>query len=62
MDSMSIRLRNCLINEGITLEEAKSWSDLDLLRIRNFGRKCLQELRTLEPRSTRARVMPGGYR
>jgi DNA-directed RNA polymerase alpha subunit len=48
VERMSVRLRNCLINEGITAQEAKSWSDRELLTIRNFGQKCLLELRALE--------------
>jgi hypothetical protein len=49
-----IRLRNCLVNTGITPEEAKSWSDRDLLSIPRFGQGCLAEMYALGLRSTGA--------
>lgn len=43
---LSVRCYNCLRNEGIlTIEYAEKVSDATLLRIPNFGRKSLAELR-----------------
>ena len=42
---LSVRTKNCLIDNKIyTLKDLKKLSDKDLLRIRNFGNKCLSEL------------------
>jgi DNA-directed RNA polymerase alpha subunit len=42
---LSVRTKNCLLNNKIyTLKDLEQLSDRDLLRIRNFGNKCLSEL------------------
>ena len=42
---LSVRTKNCLMNNKIyTLKDLNQLSDKDLLRIRNFGNKCLSEL------------------
>lgn len=43
---ISIRTRNCLLKEGISLDakEVSQWSSWELLRIPNFGRVCLEEV------------------
>ena len=43
---LSARAENCLHNEGLkTIGEVSAKSDGDLLRIPNFGRKSLRELK-----------------
>jgi hypothetical protein len=45
---LSVRTRHCLLRKGIrTLREASHWREHDLLRIENFGRKSLNELKQL---------------
>jgi hypothetical protein len=39
MRGMSLRLRNRLLDTGITAEEARVWSDRDLLSIRSVRPK-----------------------
>jgi DNA-directed RNA polymerase alpha subunit len=42
---LSVRTKNCLLDNKIyTLKDLEQLSDRDLLRIRNFGNKCLSEL------------------
>ena len=45
---ISKRLRNCLVRAGyISLNEAAKKTDKELLKINNFGEKCLNELNLL---------------
>lgn len=45
---LSVRTRHYLLSKGIrTLREASQWREHDLLRIDNFGRKSLNELKQL---------------
>jgi hypothetical protein len=53
MSEISIRLKNRLRDAGITLEEAKDWSDHDLLSIPGFGQECLKEMYILGMRPTK---------
>ena len=46
---MSIRLATILKRNNLTLEATRSMSDEELLELRNFGRKCLRELRAIAP-------------
>lgn len=47
---LSYRTMNCLIGERIEfIEDAQRLSDAELLRIRDFGRKSLNELRAKAP-------------
>ena len=48
---LSIRTANCLSNQGIkTIGDLAKWTEVDLLRTKNFGRKSLMELKqVLEP-------------
>ena len=42
---LSVKTKNCLLDNKIyTLKDIEQLSDRDLLRIRNFGNKCLSEL------------------
>jgi DNA-directed RNA polymerase alpha subunit len=42
---LSVRTKNCLLDNKIyTLKDLEQLTDRDLLRIRNFGNKCLSEL------------------
>jgi DNA-directed RNA polymerase alpha subunit len=42
---LSVRTKNCLLDNKIyTLKDIEQLSDRDLLKIRNFGNKCLSEL------------------
>jgi hypothetical protein len=46
VDDLSIRTANCLKNEGIaTYEKLARMSEAEVLRIPNFGRKSLNELK-----------------
>jgi hypothetical protein len=43
---LSVRPMNCLINDGITtIDQLLNISDVELLKIPNFGHKCLKEVR-----------------
>jgi len=46
---MSVRLATILRRNNLTLAATRSMSDEELLELRNFGRKCLRELRQLAP-------------
>lgn len=47
-DVLSVRSANCLLEAGVkSIEEAQSKSDIELLMLRNFGKKSLKELRGL---------------
>ena len=42
---LSVRTKNCLLDNKIyTLKDLEQLTDRDLLKIRNFGNKCLSEL------------------
>ena len=47
LDPIDVRLRNCLMNAGIrTVNElVESWDERRLLKLPNFGRKSLNELK-----------------
>lgn len=43
---VSVRTANCLANLGVqTVGELAAWSEVDLLRTKNFGRKSLKEIK-----------------
>lgn len=45
---LSVRLYNCLKNEGIkTIDQLIEKSVSDLYRIRNFGKNCMKETKSL---------------
>lgn len=45
---MSERLKNCLIKHGIQyLEEIRTYTDEDFFKIKNIGRKCIQEAKDI---------------
>ena len=49
--NFSTRTYNCLKREGIdTVDQLEPLSDEDLMRIRSFGKKCLDEIRAKIPR------------
>lgn len=44
--SLSVRTRNCLINDALkTFNEVPQKTDAELLRIHGLGLKCLKEIR-----------------
>ncbi len=46
---LSVRLYNALRWCNIeTIEETRRMTDRELMRIKNFGKKCLQELRGIQ--------------
>lgn len=48
LGEMTVRTRNCIFNSNIrTIEELINTSEYDLLRIPNFGKKGLRELKDL---------------
>lgn len=45
---MTLRLKNCLRNHGVTyLEELYAYTDDDFFRVKNIGRKCIHEAHEL---------------
>jgi hypothetical protein len=47
--NLSTRMVNCLRRAGLTLPETQKMSDLQLLRLRNFGVKTVREIRAVAP-------------